>query len=250
MKYTFISLYIIIFINFTFHAQEVQNVDFTFLNNSFVITYDLIDCKNNYTYDVKLKMEGKVSGFYYPINTSGELTNLICGNGKKITWSPLSEGKQINEDVRFIVSIIKSNKIPDNGPINAIKSVFIPGLGGLSVQKTKLPLLITTGFIFSGIQAIRYNAITNSNYANYLNASTQNDMNDFYKSAQDAQNKTNVYLGIAASLWATDIIYTIIKGSINKHKQLKRQPLIGSNWKLNLYTDYYSFNIGLKKQIK
>ena len=250
MKYTFIILFTILSLKFSFYAQEVKNVDFIFKNNSFIITYDLVDCKNNYNYDVKLIMEGKESGSYNPINTSGDLTNLMCGNAKKITWSPLAEGKQIKEDVRFIVSIIKRNKILENGPNNAIKSVFIPGLGGLSVQKTKLPLLITTGFIFSGIQALRYNGITNSNYANYLNASTQNDMNNFYTSAKDARNKTYIYLGIAASLWATDIIYTLIKGNINKQKQIKQNQHIGSNWKLNVYSDAYSLNIGLKKQIK
>ena len=250
MKYTFISLFSFLIFNFIVHAQEVQNVDFTFRNNSFIITYDLVDCKNNYMYDVKLMMEGKESGSYYPINTTGDLANLLCGNGKKITWSPLAEGKQIKEDVRFIVSISKSNKILVNGPNNAIKSIFIPGLGGLSVQKTKLPLLITTGFIFSGIQAFRYNSITNINYTNYLNASTQNDMNNFYTTAKDARNKTYIYLGIAASLWATDIIYTIIRGNKNKYNQLRQNQHIGSNWKLNVYTDYYSVNIGLKKQIK
>jgi hypothetical protein len=250
MKYTFLGLFIIFFINISFHAQEVKNVDFVFRNNSFVITYDFVDCKNNYNYDIKLIMEGKESGVYYPINTSGDLTNIMCSNGKKITWSPLAEGKQIKEDVRFIVSIIKSNKILVDGPNNALKSVFIPGLGGLSVQKTKFPLLITAGFIFSGIQAFRYNGITNNNYANYLNASTQNDMNNFYTTSEDARNKTYMYLGIAASLWATDIIYTIITGNTNKQKQLKQKQPIGSNYKLNVYTDYYSFNIGLKKQIK
>ena len=75
-------------------------------------------------------------------------------------------------------------------------------------------------------------------------------MNDFYTTAKDARNKTYMYLGIAASLWATDIIYTIIRGNINKQKQLKQKQPIGSNWKLNVYTDYYSFNIGLKKEIK
>jgi hypothetical protein len=250
MKYTFISLIAIFFLNICLYAQEAQNVDFIFRNNSFVVKYDLVGCKNNYMYDVKLMMEGKESGFYYPINISGDLTNLVCGNGKTITWSPLAEGKQIKEDVRFIVTIIKRNKIIVDGPNNALKSVFIPGLGGLSVQKTKLPLLITTGFIFSSIQAYRYNTITNSNYANYLSASTQNDMNNFYTISKDARNKTYLYFGIAASLWATDIIYTIIRGNKNKQKQLTEKHLIGSSWKLNVYSDYYSVNIGLKKQIK
>ena len=250
MRYTFISLIAIFFLNICFYAQEAQNVDFIFKNNSFVVKYDLVGCKNNYMYDVKLMMEGKESGFYYPINISGDLTNLVCGNGKTITWSPLAEGKQIKEDVRFIISIIQIKRITYTGPKNALKSVFIPGLGGLSVQKTKFPLLITTGFIFSSIQALRYNGITNNNYANYLNASTQNDMNNFYTTSEVARNKTYMYLGIAASLWATDIIYTLIKGCNNSYNQSKQNQHVGSSWKFNLFTDYTSVNIGLKKQLK
>lgn len=264
MKYIYISFITLIIFNTKLKAQDIKNVDFTFQNNNFTITYDIIDCRYNFMYDVKLTMEGRESGVYTPINVSGDLNNLTCGNGKKITWSPLAEGKQIKEDVRFIITINKQYKVEEktsnltqtspskftSGPGNAIKSLFIPGLGGISVQKTKLPLLLTAGFIFSGIQAFRYNTITNTNYSNYLTATTQTEMNRLFDNAVSARNTTNMYVGIAAGLWATDIIFTLIKGSINKQNYLYGKQKTSNLWKLNVSTDYYSFNIGLKKQIK
>jgi hypothetical protein len=250
MKYIYISFITLIVFNTKLKAQDIKNVDFTFRNNNFIITYDLANCRNNFMYDVKVIMEGRESGTYTPINISGDLNNLTCGNGKKINWSPLAEGKQIKEDVRFIILISKESKIITDGPDNAIKSVFLPGLGGLSVQKTKFPLLLTAGFLFSGIQVYRYNNLSNTNYASYLSATSQSEMNTFFTNAKSAQTKTYIYLGLATSIWVTDLVYTIVRGNKNKENFLNGKKQTTSNWKINLYSDYYSFNIGLKKQIK
>ena len=230
------------------YSQDIKNVDFTFKNNSFYITYDLLNCHSNTLYDVKLSMEGKQSGYYTPINISGDLMNQTCGTNKKIIWSPLAEGKQLKEEVRFYVSIKNKKKEIENGPSNALRSILLPGLGSLKVQSTKLPLIATAGFIISGIQILRYNSLTNSNYENYLSALNQNDLNNYFEAAKDARTKTYIYSGIAVGIWVSDIIYTIIKGNKNKALHQKSANNLGNNWKFNFNADPRSVNLSLKKE--
>ena len=243
----FYLLILIINYNF-FFCQDIQNVDFTLKNNTFYISYDLLNCESNQMYDVKLTLEGRKSGYYTPVNVSGDLYNQTCGSNKKITWSPQAEGKQLKEEVRFFVEISAKKKLIDNGPSNAYRSMILPGLGSLKVQKTKLPLLVTAGFLFSGIQAFRYNSMTNSNFDKYLNANNQSDLNSYYQSAKEARNTTYLYIGIAAGIWVSDVIYTLIRGSINKRTK-NLSNLNSKNWKINFYASQSSLNFGLKKEL-
>lgn len=241
-------LLIIIFSYVNLFSQDIQNIDFTFKNNTFYISYDLSNCGSNQMYDVKLTLEGRKSGYYTPVNISGDLFNQTCGSNKKITWSPLAEGKQLKEEVRFFVEISAKKKLIENGPSNAYRSMILPGLGSLKVQKTKLPLLVTAGFLFSGIQAFRYNSMTNSNFNNYLNANNQSDLNSYYQSAKEARNTTYMYTGIAAGIWVSDVIYTLIKGSVNKRTK-NLSNLNSKNWKINFYASQSGLNFGLKKEL-
>ncbi len=247
MKKRVLILISLLYISTYSFSQDVRNVDFTFSNNTFVITYDLENCSNNYIYDVNITLIGEETGKYLPKTPTGALTGQFCGYNKEIIWKPLLENKEINERVKFIVTIISIKKLPNIGPSNAFKSMLLPGLGSLKVQKTKLPLLVTMGFLYTGFQAYNYNVKTNSEFDNYLNASNQNDMNLHYLNAQNNRKISTTYLQIAAGIWVTDVVYTLVKGSINKHK-LTQSTNNYSSWKWNFNYNNQAVLVGLTKE--
>jgi outer membrane protein len=110
---------IIIFSYVKSFSQDIQNVNFTFNNNVFYITYDLLNCSSLNTNDIKITFEGKTTGYYTPVNVSGDIFNQSCSTNKKIIWSPLTEGKQIKEEVRFIVEIRENKKLIKNEQSNS-----------------------------------------------------------------------------------------------------------------------------------
>lgn len=120
------------------YSQKITNVDFGVFNNSIRITYDLVDCPPNETYNIKLYLsqEGKISQIQQGL--SGDIIQVSCGRYKTISWEVLADRNELKGDIHFEVRIgekhrVKVKKTPsfklwklDKGYVGASIGGFVP----------------------------------------------------------------------------------------------------------------------------
>lgn len=114
------------------YTQSIQNVDFTVSNNKVIVTYDLVDCPNYKSYDIKLYYsEG--SRYLEATSVTGSIDKQSCGRYKSITWDVLSDKNELKGNIQVEVRITKTystkirTPIPrDNGYFGILVGAFSP----------------------------------------------------------------------------------------------------------------------------
>ena len=158
-------------------------------------------------------------------------TDLIAGKDQKIYWYYLVEGNGFDgKGVEF--KLDASYESFPGGPLNALRSVALPGWGNPYVKKRKkwkwrwvLTAAGTYGLIASSIYLKQ---LSNDNYQKYLNAKTFANTQDFYKKANRQNLLATTAAVLAAGLWAYDIVKVAIRGGKNK---LRKKRIIKKNLK-------------------
>lgn len=241
----FIS-FLLIFSNFNFFSQEITNVEIDFKNNDLVVTYDLVNCPSNTIYDIEIYIQKKGdTNLIFPRILNGSYEKVKPGQEKKITWNPLPEGIELNGEFKAILSLSNPTKFKiKNGPSNIFLSMILPGWGSLRVQSSKFPFIFTGGYIYSlySIHQIN-NQIYNLNNQK-LNSKTQSSSYEITSQIDELKIRKENYFYIASGIWLTDVLFTLIKGSINVSKQknnLTNQPSKTYNLNLASTPQYVGF---------
>jgi len=76
--------------------------------------------------------------------------------------------------------------------------------------------VLTLGAVAYGVYS--KNASSNS-YDKYHAATSQSEINKYYEQANEENLEGNLFLGLGAALWVSDIVWTIVKGTKNKSEQ-------------------------------
>ena len=106
------SLYLILVFLISKHcllAQEISNVDFTELDNRYIIiTYDLQNC-NNEKVDIEVKLISTNNEYIIPKNLIGDVNNVTCGTSKKITWDVKAEREELKGQCQVVLTANSNN---------------------------------------------------------------------------------------------------------------------------------------------
>ncbi|MDR1170621.1 MAG: hypothetical protein LBK97_07295 [Prevotellaceae bacterium] len=105
-----------------------------------------------------------------------------------------------------------------SGPSNALLSLLVPGLGDSRVvyggKKRGITVALATyGLIGAGIGCKIY---SDSEYKKYHEASIYDDIDTYYRNANDFNKMFYTCVGTGAILWLYDIVWVCVKGAKNK----------------------------------
>lgn len=180
-------------------------------------------------------------------NVTGDVgKDLIAGKDQKIYWHYLAEGNNFNgKNVEFKIDASYEPFL--GGTLNALRSALLPGWGNIYVKdrkKLKWRWVATTVATYGLIAGSLYlKRLSNDNYQKYLNATTFDDTQNFYRQA-NGQNFLAVVAAVAAvGLWAYDIVQVAIRGTKNK---LNKRRIIKQNLKRKQKLLSFGFNPWLK----
>lgn len=148
---------------------------------------------------------------------------------------------EVNNDSRSGFHLAKYSG--SGGPANALLSMVVPGLGRHRVTYGQQNGVATAVFFYLSVAAsmsLYYGAFATPGYTfkdykadlkNYFNFGQMKDTWNRLSTISEEESKTDwrrtayvssyVFAGIAATLYVTDVLYTLIRGSINLSKQNK-----------------------------
>ena len=113
------------------------------------------------------------------------------------------------------------------GPANAWLSVLVPGLGQHKVTYGRRSGVGTTILVYSlAGSGIGLWAHSNKCYDKYHLATTQSDMDKYFKSAKQSRDWAYTVFAAAASLWVADIISVAVQGKKNVQKYGKNEAYV------------------------
>lgn len=240
-----ILLFFLFFFSLKSFSQELTNVTMEVnKDNNLVITYDLIDCPSKMIYDIAVSIQKKGdTNLITPKSLTGSFEKVAQGEQKQIIWNPVKQGLEIDGEIKVILSLTNPTEFKiRNGPSNVFLSMLLPGWGGLRVQSTKLPLLLSGGYIYSLYSLYQINSLSES-----ISSSSYDFTNNIEKDRllSDLDDKRIFYIQLAAGIWVTDFLFTIIKGSVNVAKQ-KNNLAFKSNKSYDFHLVSSPQNIGFR----
>lgn len=239
-----------------------------------------INSNVNRGYDIRSKLESiarqinlkPVSKFGYPVKSKTSVpinfsskSKIVEATKTNVKITSKTDRSRVSSVIRYSpmgnykVSLnygsVNGNDFENNfvadysgigGPVNAFKSLIIPGAGVRSVTGGKKNGIGRAAFTYSLFgAAIGLKILSNNEYDKYLSATDQSVINDHY---QNAVNYNKAFYGLLLSgalVWTYDIIWVSAKGFKNKSEQknYKRSIALGFSSKLNSpnLTVNYSF---------
>lgn len=101
-------------------SQTIKNVQFEVKENKMVVNYDLVECRDNFVYEIGLKFKSETGDIVYPGNAKGDIGKVSPGEKKEIIWEPLSENKNISGQVAAVVEVTRKKRIRSNNGSSVI----------------------------------------------------------------------------------------------------------------------------------
>lgn len=219
-------LFLFCFYNcFTSKGQQIENVDFFQEGSSIIVTYDLVNCPAKSFYNIELSFVDRQNKNIVPISVEGDLKRVYPGTAKKIIWKYTSDVEALETDISAVVKIVESFSTQiKGGPANAVLSMILPGWGDHYVNKVNKssPYLVSLAFLGAAGYGLYQKTQSDKYYNLYKTAVTQNQMDEQYKLASEANQTFLLCAGGAALIWVIDVISVISKGSKNV-KEIKQK---------------------------
>ncbi len=173
--------------------------------------------------------------FQIPVESVKTTTHTAKRNYKEIkTTEPLRTGirSQMNKPGRYTIgyttvcidgmyySFQKMLSYRNTGgATNALLSVAVPGLGQHKVTYGEKTGIGTTLGVYGTIAAgVGFHLYSQSEYDKYHQATSQDDMNEHFKNAQDYQIMSYLFWGGAAIWWIYDVVDVYLQGKKNTDK--------------------------------
>jgi hypothetical protein len=229
-------------LSFHYYSQEIENVDFVVKDNIMHITYDLVKCPINKTYDIRIMAVADSTMFTEASAVSGNLKKVGPGKNKKVEWNVLKDVPELKGKILVMVEVISAHSaIITDGPKNVFLSMILPGAGDCFVNEASNANATFSGcwpyvsaaYLLSVVAACKYKISSDAEYKKYHKASHQSEIDDHYNTAVSDQKKFVMYSCIAASIWLTDVTYVAIRGFKNKRSQTDN--FVQNDMKIKLY---------------
>ncbi|MEI8278605.1 MAG: hypothetical protein WCG87_02510 [Bacteroidota bacterium] len=217
------------------YSQNIENVDFKINGSKIIVTYNLVNSgskynydKSDYLFDIGIRFKDETGNEIVPKNPSGDLIRVNYGNNKTIVWDVLGDNQEIKGTFSVVLEIVKTHYFTKpskdrvkGGPSNAFLSMLMPGLGDYFVNSPnnrKYIYLLPLAYIACSIRAYTEYEDYQKNYSDYHSSVYQNMIDHYYDAANTNFKNTQIYLGVAASIWVADVIYVAVKGYKNLNR--------------------------------
>lgn len=228
-------------------TYEAKNIKYTIEDNKLKVSYDLPETPHSQYFEVSVQiLDSSTNMILDPVTISGDYGEVVSGgNGKNFTWDFFKDTINITS-IKFSVRLnVEMHKIY-GGSNKALLSLACPGLGDYFVSKNKLGFLQTiavASFIGYGIYL---KSESNSNYNLYHTSYEQSAIDNYYNVANEQNKSANVFLTIGGIIWAEDIFYVFVRGSINDKlkKQLRNKMKTTSGINVNFGATILPDNYG------
>jgi hypothetical protein len=191
MKYK-LSLLVFMMFLFSFSSsQEISNVDFSINNKKIYTSFTVqgIEKSPTFSYDFCIKVLRKNNPeIIIPVSISGDIKGITTNGNKLIIWDVLSDIEFLEGEFKVEVYICNKNLIP-------IQQTYTPSkFKPAKKSKNFLAPILLVGL---GAGSKFYSS---SSYKSYLAATTQNDMDRYYNTA-NTFNKVFVVTAGTGILW-------------------------------------------------
>ena len=198
---------------------KITDVDFHLEDRYLIVNYTIVGSLPKEHMKIELRFITENNELIIPGTVTGDTGIKLFGDGiKTIQWDIVADQVLLSGNLKASVTIT-SSKILYGGPSNALLSVVIPGLGGYFVEKNKTRSIVTTistlGLLGYGISQKH---LADKYYAEYNASIIPSEIESLYTKANNAHHKYYISTGIAAGLWAFDIIWVTVKGFHNRNE--------------------------------
>ncbi len=209
------------------------------------VTYDLAGTVDQDS--VYLHVESRTRGLLKSKTVTGDVgRHLLPGTDKVIYWDYAMDGERISEEIRPIVGVVEVKKPytgppVGGGPVNALLSVLLPGLGNIMVQPNHhigWRPLITAAYGGLLVYGLVQKSQSSKNFALYNDpALLKLEVAEPYYEKANAERKRYVLaIRTAAVVLLADVVYTFIKGTKNARQIRTFQRRITLNYSNNVPT--------------
>lgn len=195
-------------------SQTISDVDFSINNKQIYISYVLSGIPKYpiYSYDFCIKVSRKNNPeIITPITISGDTKEVKTNGNKLIIWDVFSDVEYLEGDFKIEVYVCNKNSITIEKPYTPIK-IKQPKGNHKSFLGPILLVSLGAGSKF----------YSESNYKSYLSATTQSEMDSYYKKA----NTFNKAFVVSAG---TGIVWGLIKMISNKKPSYSKLKFNGSS---------------------
>jgi hypothetical protein len=147
------------------------------------------------------------------------------------------KNNELNDKTFTNINLVKFKTV---GPEAALYSILMPGMGSLKASYGKKGWGRFATFIVSTGLAIGSKLYSDAQYKNYLNATSQSEIDDYYTKANISNKIALVSGGLSSAIHLYDIIWALSKGGKNKkeskilREQLKNKPIQIQNQKISI----------------
>lgn len=234
-------------------AGRVTNIRLSAVNQtSLEILYDLAVSEPGDS--VYFEVTGRKSGLlrFSPGFVEGDFGRHVrAGLNRRIVWNVLANGYELNEDIRVRV-LLKSGRPASitadstthrppatelattgtaatrpqprpyrpGGPLTALLSVVVPGLGSVFVQnprpKVGLRPVVTAGVIGAMAYGFHQRNLSNAQYDLYEQQKNPAAGESYFRQANQQYHRYYLATRAAAAVWLADITATLIRGLHNR----------------------------------
>ena len=153
-------------------------------------------------------------------------------------WTFDVTNKTINNSTFNDIRLVKYKT--SAGPASAFYSMLLPGMGTLKVTKGEKGRGRTAWFLISSGLAIGSKLHSNKQYENYLSATDQVSIDNYYDKANTSNKIALISGGLSLSIYLHDIIWVFSKGAKNQketkslREKLNQAPIEIQNQPISL----------------
>ncbi len=208
---------------------NVENVNFGYVMDQVLITYDLTNVRFGEKFTVTLKVFN-TNGEEIPVrSTIGDIGENIKGEGrKKITWNIHRDIEKLDDNIYVVVEAeLQNPKVvkPIDRKIGMVYSTVFPGYGGYRITGKKIHMLKgIAGYGLIGSALIMRGQASKS-YDSYK-VETNLNKRDKYYSKVESQLLTADLLFIGAGLvWISDYL-TVLLAENRVLTMIESKPLV------------------------
>ena len=218
---------------FSQDSVQISQPDLELRDDEIVISYRILRSSNADLFKIWIEVTDDNGKSLNVKSLNGDVGQNIRGGGdKQITWEYDKDlasleagiyvqvfGELLNPQIEEVQSLVTDQPKPQRytqpGPTISkqgavLRSIAFPGWG-LSALNPGTPHWLKGVAGYGAIaSSVVLNRMAYENYNKYLDSSDQTEFNDFYDKAISQQNLSRISAYVAAGIWVTDIVWTLL----------------------------------------
>ena len=196
-------------------APVISKPELSFRNDSLIISYHFINCKENQQFRVWLDVTTVEGKKIIPKTLSGDIGDgVLCGPTKKIYWN-MGADSVFMDDVIYVKVLAETTimtEVPRKGGNGKyfFASLLFPG-SGLNLKKgNNKPYWLMGVAGYAGVATTLYfNQMSKTAYKNYDQETDPVKRKDYYQTYQDNKKYMKISAISTGTVWLINLIWTV-----------------------------------------